>query len=46
MVKNTPVNNGAVGDMDSILGSERSPGGGNCNSLKYSCQDNPMDRGH
>ena len=30
---------------DSILGSGRSPGGGNSNILQYSCLGNPMDRG-
>ena len=34
-----------AGDMDSILGSERSPGEGNGNPLQYSCLENPMDRG-
>ena len=29
----------------SILGSGRSPGGGNGNPLQYSCLENPMDRG-
>ena len=28
-----------------IPGSRRSPGGGNGNSLRYSCLENPMDRG-
>ena len=28
-----------------ISGLERSPGGGNDNSLQYSCSDNPVDRG-
>ena len=28
-----------------ILGSGRSPGGGNGNLFQYSCLDNPMDRG-
>ena len=28
-----------------ISGLERSPGGGNDNSLQYSCSDNPIDRG-
>ena len=28
--------------MDSVSGLGRSPGGGNNNSLQYSCQDNPM----
>ena len=42
MVKNLPAN---VGDMDSIPGSGRSPGGGNGNLLQYSCLENPPDRG-
>ena len=28
-----------------ILGSGRSPGGGNGNTLQYSCLGNPIDRG-
>jgi len=36
---------GATGDVGSIPGSERSPGGGNGNSLQYSCLENPIDRG-
>ena len=36
-----------VGDLGSIPGSGRSPGGGNDNQLQYSCLKNPMDRvGH
>ena len=35
----------SVGDPASILGSGRSPGGGNGNPLQYSCLENPMDRG-
>ena len=31
-------------DLDSILGSGRSPGEGNGNTLQYSCLENPMDR--
>ena len=31
--------------MGSIPGSRRSPGVENGNSLKYSCLENPMDRG-
>ena len=31
--------------MGSIPGSGRSPGGGNGNSLQYSCLENPTDRG-
>ena len=34
-----------AGDLGSIPGSERSPGGGNGNPLEYSCLENPMDRG-
>ena len=42
MVKNLPAN---AGDSGLILGSGRSPGGGNANPLQYSCLENPMDRG-
>ena len=45
MVKNSPANTGDTGDMHSIPGSERSPGGGNGNPLQYFCLENPMDRG-
>ena len=31
--------------MNSIPGSERSPGEGNGNSLQYSCLENPRDTG-
>ena len=41
VVKNLPASDGAVG---SIPGSRRSSGGGNGNSLQYSCLENPMDR--
>ena len=41
-VMNPPANEGDVG---SISGPERSPGGGNGNPLLYSCLENPMDRG-
>ena len=34
-----------TGDEGLIPGLERSPGGGNGNSLQYSCLKNPMDRG-
>ena len=37
VVKNPPASAGNAGDMGSILGSERSPGGGNGNPLQYSC---------
>ena len=36
---------GEAGDMDSILGSERSPGGGSSNPQEYSYLKNPMVRG-
>ena len=42
MVKNLL---GDAGEVGSIPGSERSPGGGNGNSLQYSCLGNPLDRG-
>ena len=45
MVKNLPANTGDTEDLDSILGSGRSPGGGNGNPLQYSCLGNSMDRG-
>ena len=38
MVKNPPAN---AGDVGSIPGSGRSPGGGNGNPLQYSCLENP-----
>ena len=31
--------------MGSTPGSEKSPGGGDGNPLRYSCQENPLDRG-
>ena len=34
-----------AGDLGSIPGSGRYPGGGNCNPLQWSCQENSMDRG-
>ena len=34
-----------AGDVGSIPGSGRSPGGGNSNPLQSSCPGNPMDRG-
>ena len=42
MVKNPPGN---AGDVGSIPGPGRSPGGGNGNPLQYSCLGKPMDRG-
>ena len=34
-----------AGDLSSIHGLGRSPGGGHGNPLQYSCLENPMDRG-
>ena len=42
VVKNLPANEG---DLGSISGSGRSLGKGNDKPLKYSCLENPMDRG-
>ena len=44
VVKNPPANAGDTGDMGSIPGLGRSPGGGHGNPLQYSCLENPMDR--
>ena len=38
-------NAGDTGNVGSIPGSEKSPGGGHSNPLQYSCLVNPMDRG-
>ena len=42
--KDPPANAGEIRDLGSILGSGRSPGRGQGNSLQYSCLENPMDR--
>ena len=42
VVKNSPAN---TGDVGSISGLGRSPGGGKGNPLQYSCLENPMDGG-
>ena len=42
VVKNKPAN---AGDVHSISGLGRSPGGRNGNPLQYSCVENSMDRG-
>ena len=44
VVKNLPANAGDIGDVGSIPGSERSPGGGHGSPLQYSCLESPMDR--
>ena len=46
VVKNLLANAGEGEDIPgSIPGLGRSPGGRNGNPLKYSCLENPMDRG-
>ena len=45
VVKDLPDNAGVAGDLAPILGSGRSPRGGNGNPLQYFCLENPMDRG-
>ena len=42
VLKDLPTN---AGDAGLIPGLGGSPGGENCDSLQYSCQKNPMDRG-
>ena len=41
MVKNLPAEAEDAGDVGSIPGSRRSPGGGHGNPLWYSCLENP-----
>ena len=45
MGKESACNAGDTGEVGSILGSGRSPGEGNSNSLSYLSLENPMDRG-
>ena len=45
MVKNPPTYAEDARGLGSISRLGRSPGGGNGNSLQYSCLGNPMDRG-
>ena len=52
MVKHLPANKGDARDSSSILRDldlipalESSPGGGNCDSLQYSCLENSVNRG-
>ena len=45
MVKNPHANAGDSGDLGSIPGWGRSPGGENGYSLQFSCLKNPVDRG-
>ena len=44
-VKESACNAGATGEMGSIPGLGRCPGGGHGNPLQYSCLENPIDRG-
>ena len=43
--KKTASSAGDATDVGSIPGSGRSPGGGNCNPLQYSCLENSMEGG-
>ena len=45
VVKNLSVNAGRYKRYGFDPGLGRSPGGGHGNSFRYSCLDNPMDRG-
>ena len=45
MVKNPPANAGDIRYVGLIPGLGRSPGRGHGNPLRYSCLENPMDRG-
>ena len=45
VVKNPPANARDIGDTGSVPGLGGSPGEGCGNSLRYSCLENPMDRG-
>ena len=45
VLKNPPAYAGDIKDLGLIPQSGRSPGGGHGNPLRYSCLENPMDRG-
>ena len=45
MVKNPPEHAEATGNVGLILRWEKSSGGGDGNTLQYSCLENSMDRG-
>ena len=45
VIKNPAASTGGVRDLGSIPGLGRSPGGGRGNRLRYSCLENPIDRG-
>jgi len=44
-IKESACSAGVAGDAGLIPESGRSPGGGHGNLLRYSCLENPMDRG-
>ena len=44
-VKNLPASAGDIRDVGSVLGLERSPGGGPGDPHQYSCMENPMNGG-
>ena len=45
LVKNPSAYTGDKRDAGSVLGLERTLGGGHGNPLQYSCLENPMERG-
>ena len=45
VVKNMPARAGFTRDLDSIPGSEKSPGEEHGNPLQYGCLETPMDKG-
>ena len=45
VVKILPANSGDAGDLGSIPGWGRFPGGENGNPFQYFCLEKPMDRG-
>ena len=45
MLKNPPANAGDMRDVHLIRRLGSSPAGGHSNPLRYSCLENPMDRG-
>ena len=45
VVRNSPPNAGDTGDVGSVPGLKRSPGGRHGNPLQHSCLENPTDRG-
>ena len=44
VIKNPPADAEDIGDVSSIPGSGKSPGGRHGNPLQFSCLENPMDR--